>query len=89
MSALLSMRRRMSLFSIVLLWLHVPLAVLVSVVVPGGDLMASLALTVVAASSASLAVWRDPTSLAARTMVAIAFVMVVSRLSPSVDQNIC
>jgi methyl-accepting chemotaxis protein len=80
MSALLSMRRRMSLFSIALLWLHVPLAVFVSLAVPGGDLMAVLALTVVAASSSSLAVWRDPTSLAARTVVAIAFVMVVSAL---------
>ena len=80
MSSLLAMRRRMALFSIALLWLHVPLLVVISFFLPNGDLATAIALTAVAASCASLAVWRDPAGLSARTVIATAFVMVVSAL---------
>jgi methyl-accepting chemotaxis protein len=80
MSLLLAMRRRMALFSIALLWLHVPLLVVISFFLPEGDLATAIALTAVAASCASLAVWRDPAGLSARTVIATAFVMVVSAL---------
>ncbi|WP_158046985.1 methyl-accepting chemotaxis protein [Skermanella pratensis] len=73
-------RRNMALFSVALLWSHVPLILAMGWLSPGGDTVGAVTLAGFAALCASLAVWRDPAGLSARGVIAIAFVMTVSAL---------
>ncbi|QQP88637.1 hypothetical protein IGS68_21840 [Skermanella sp. TT6] len=80
MNGLMHQRRNMALFSVALLWSHVPLILALGWLSPGGDTVGAVSLAGIAALCASLAVWRDPAGLSARGVVAIALVMVVSAL---------
>ncbi|UEM20019.1 methyl-accepting chemotaxis protein [Skermanella mucosa] len=80
MTGLMNQRRNMALFSVALLWLHVPLILALAWFYPESDTVGAVSLAGFAALAASLAVWRDPTGLSARSVVAVAFVMTVSAL---------
>jgi methyl-accepting chemotaxis protein len=80
MTALILQRRNMALFSICMLWLHIPLIVGLSWAIPGEGALEAALIAGFAASCATFAVWRDPAGLPARTTIAVAYVMAVSAL---------